>query len=291
MIKKRFNFIYGLILSIAAVLTFTGGDCGTNDANPQPAASVAAPTNVNLRVDAVSGGSSFAQISWSASADESNSNFKGYQITTYNVDDSNNVAEMFNTQSVDKNVHLYNVNSINKGSKYISYVYSMLADGTKSDSVATDIYGGVYFYNDAAIDEYTSSGAAKSGFGWSAQNGFGQQYSYVQSNASNIDLHLRKVNDRLKFFSPDQYPPGEKSTKISLVGQGQSAFDNTNLDEPTAASVDVDSTNVYLLKTQEGYYVKIWVKTIGSVDDIPPYNHVVFDYKVQPISGLRILKR
>ena len=87
----------------------------------------------------------------------------------------------------------------------------------------------------------------------------------------------------LKFYSPINYLTGGKTTLYSVVDTGQAAFDQTTLDEPTFSVVDVAANTVYLIKTQEGYYIKVWIKNISFANNV---NTAYFDYKVQPIIDL-----
>lgn len=286
-----------VLLSILAIsFSFIGGDCGTDsDPTPPGGSSIAAVTNVNLRVDANPGGSSLAVVSWTKSADSSRSDFAGYVVKTYVVDSTGTIISQFgSTQNVPEGSNSQIVNSIQLGTLYRSFIWARLDDGSTSDSVGTQIYSGVFYNNDGSIDTYRTSGPAASGFGWDILfgGGLGLQLSFVPSNASQIDLHLRGESiNNLMFHSPDGFLTGASTTKFSLIGQGQAAFDQTNLTEPTQDSIAVAVNNVYLLKTETNHYVKVWVKDITDVIVVPPYTNVKFDYKVQTVAGLRIVKR
>jgi hypothetical protein len=285
---KSFLFIIALL---ASSFMFIGGDCGT-ESDPPAASSVAAPTGVNLLVDANAGGGSFAVISWTHSADQGDADFSHYRVVTYTVDSAGTVQSTFDVQdNVPKTSTTQIVNSISRGTRYRSYVWAVLSNGTRSDSVATRIYGGVYFNNDGSIDEFSSNGAAESGFGWDPNSGAGTQYAFTSSNFAFIDLHLRSdAGNNLLLYSPN-VQGGNKTTLLGLVGAGEAAFDKTDLEEPTLTSISVAANNVYLLKTQENNYIKVWVKAVNNVVSVPPYDNVTFDYKVQPIEGLRVVKR
>ncbi len=284
-------FFSGLLL---LTLPFTGTGCSSSDNPPAPSTGVAAPENVSLVINSDSTGQhSTAFITWDASPDENRSNFSGYKVLTYKVDENHNVISTHQVKGFPPSVHYFTIDSIGLNSRFQTFVFSELDDGTESDSTGTPVYAGVYYRTDGTIDQYKSGDTSiiKSGYGWNIQNGQGTNYLFDPSNAGTIDMIMRgEVNDSLTFYSPDQYPPGTRSTKFLKVGTGQDAFDQTNLTEPDKDSIRIDSNYVYLLKTMEGYYIKVWVKAIHYLAGaIPPYYNVVFDYKIQPIEGLKVL--
>lgn len=285
-------FISGLLL---LTLPFTGSDCNSSNNPPAPSTGgVAAPVNVSVVINSDSTGQhSTALINWDASPDENLSNFRGYKVATYKVDANHNVLSTHEVRDLSYPVHYYTVDSLALNTRYESFVISELNDGSEGDSAGTLAYAGIYQNTDGTIDEYQQEDSIiiKSGYGWNIQTGEGTNYFFNSSNADMIDMIMRDgVNDSLTFYSPDKYSPGTKTTKIIKVGPGQDAFDQTYLSEPDMDSVRVDSNYVYLLKTMDGYYIKIWVKAIHYIAGaIPPYHNVVFDYKVQPIEGLKVL--
>ena len=106
--------------------------------------------------------------------------FNGYRIITYTLNSSNQIVAVFKNDLVSKSTHTETLNNIQRGTRYISYVRSELTNGTKSDSVATKIYGGVYYNNNGVISEYSASNtSAKSGYGWNISVGSGTQYSFT----------------------------------------------------------------------------------------------------------------
>jgi hypothetical protein len=291
MLKGKFKFLFIIAISFS----FIGGDCSTDDNDPEPPKAVAAPGSINFKVDAnPGGGSSYAVISWTPSADENNADFRGYRVVTYVLNASNEISFIFNEQSLVDSIHSYTINSIDRNTKYKSTVQAELTNGTKSDALETPVYGGVYYSTNGSIDSYTQSSNSLSGYGWNIQSGEGIQYIYTQTNSNLIDIHLRLTtgatqDSNLYFFSPDVFAGSFKSSKIDLVGIGQEAFDKSELKEPDRPSYIVTDESVYLLKTEEGNYIKIWVKDIDEVGS--QYFNVKFEYKVQPIQDLRIVKR
>jgi hypothetical protein len=293
MARRDIKYLVTVLVLFTVSFMFIGGDCGSGDEDPEPTptGSVAAPTNLDIELDAVPGGSSYALITWSSSTDENNANFKGYNVNTYIVDENGTIDTLIDAHQGAKSPRNYTLNTLVWGTRYKTYVTAVLNSGIKSDSVATPVYGGVYYNNNGVIDEFSSNNAAESGYGWDPGTGAGNKYSYTSGNASNIDLHLRSDNGVLKFYSPNTQTPGTKTTLIKLVGTGDNAFDQVTLEEPDLTSIIIKDDEVYLLKTDEGYYIKVWVKDINPVVSIPPYSEVQFEYKVQPIKGLRILKK
>ena len=282
--RNKLNFLVTLITFITLGYLFSGGDCGTETKDEPVPTTVAPPTNVKVTLDQASG--SFAVISWTHSSDQTRGDFKGYRGVTYNVDSAGNILSQFNAVDVPKTYSSQIINSIIPLKRYRSYVTAELTNAVKSDSIGSKIYAPV-FANNGLIDEYMVTGNAKSGFGWDTDFGVGIQYPFTSGNADYIDLHARDDGTGLRFYSPDQYNPGKKRTYFELVGQGKTAFDQTDLNEPSATSLAVIADNVYLLKLESGHYVKIWVKQLQTISG---YRQISFDYKVQPVAGLRVLK-
>ena len=290
MLKGRLKLLFHALMFVVIGFSFMGGDCSSDNNAEPPPKTVAAPGSVSLKVDAnPGGGNSFATVLWTASQDENNSDFRGYRVITYVLNASNDIAYIFNEQSLPDTVHSYTVSPIDRNVKYKSSVLAELTDGTQSNSIETQVYGGVYYNNNGSIDSYTQTGNSLSGYGWDIQSGNGNQYLYIENNSVLIDLHLRETTGDLYFYSPDFFGANYKSSKIDLVGLGREAFEETELDEPDRTGYLVTAESVYLLKTEEGNYIKIWVKDIDEVDD--QYFNVKFEYKVQPVAGLRIVKR
>ncbi|MGB9665206.1 MAG: hypothetical protein ACPL25_09875, partial [Ignavibacteria bacterium] len=187
--------------------------------------------------------------------------------------------------------------NIQRGIRYKTYVYAVNQDNKRSIPFGTIIYAGVY-YGEGMIDEFKLSGAARSGYGWTPSTGVGSQYSFGQSNYPYIDLHMRldSMSNVLTFYSPNVKAafPGARVTKFAVLPKtAQDGFDMVEgLEEPTLSAVSVVKDNVYLLKTQDSVYVKVWVKNIkttGSGTDA--YRTAEFEYKIQPIVNLRVVKR
>ncbi len=285
-------FISGLFL---LTLPFTGSDCNSGNNPPAPSAGgVAAPGDVSVVINSDSTGlHSTALVSWDSSPDENLDNFSGYKVVTYKVDENHNVLATHQIKNLPSSVHYFTVDSIGLNTRYETFVFSELDDGTESDSTGTLMYAGVYYRTDGTIDEYQpgDSSFIESAYGWDIQTGKGTNYLFNSTNAAMIDMTMRGgENDSLTFYSPNHFSPGTRTTKFLKVGPGQDAFDQTYMNEPDKDSVNVDSNYVYLLKTMDGYYIKVWVKAVNYIAGaIPPYYSVTFDYKVQPIEGLKVL--
>jgi Fibronectin type III domain len=293
------------ILSFFSLLIFslTGGDCGKQTTGPIALKKVAAPQNIKLSLgatplDSSVSPSSYAVVTWDASADENNTDFRGYRIITEELSSSNQVKLNLEEKALAKSAKTYTVNGIQPMKRYKTYVIAELTDGTRSDSMDTPVYGGIYYNNNGSIDSYTSSGNSQSGYGWDITTGEGTQYTFNQANSKKIDLHLREESTGALFFkSPDYLDElsgtSYKYTKMDLIGYGQEAFNETVIAKPDSlfrTEAPVSKDGVYLIKTQEGNYIKIWVKDYQQTGT-PPYYNVKFYYKVQPVAGLRILKR
>jgi len=283
------RFIRTWIVILIPALFLIG--CGSST-GPAPVV-VAPPTNVQLSLDAIQqGGISTATVTWTASTSENDANFSGYGVTTYQVDANNKIVSLFADQLVPKSTHAWIVNDIQRGVKYMTYVRSVLTDGTLSDSVATKVYGGVYFNNDGQIgDQDSQDGSILSAYGWNVNSGNGTAYALSESNAPSIDLYCR-YKSGLYFYSPDQYLADGKATLFGLVGTGSDAFYQTNLSEPQYSSIEVSLDNVYLIKTKQGNYIKVWVTNIQTITNANISIEVVsFEYKVQPIANLIMVKK
>lgn len=284
------KFTVVLILSFILILPVIAINCKLVENPP----GVAAVQNVAVKIDSDSTGSeSTAIVSWDHSKDVNTNDFAGYYIVTYQIDANGNINSIFNRANLSKSARTYIVDSIGTGVRFRTYIFSRLNDGTKSDSVGTLIYAGVFYRTDGTIDEFQPGDQTQiiCGYGWDIQTGKGSNIPYLQENADFLDLNMRQNSSGiLVFSSPALFSPGTRTTLIEVVGTGQDAFDLTELNEPQDFTADVDSNTVYLLKLQEGNYVKVWVRSINFIAGaVPPFYNVLFDYKVQPIPELRVL--
>lgn len=291
--------LLALILAVTLYFAFTGADCAKSTEPEQPQSQAPnPPANVYVAVDAVAGGESFAIVSWDKSPQHDDSNFRGYIVVTYVVNQMGDPQSTFDSAFVSKiDSRKRVVQNIQRNVRYKSYVYAVNNDGKKSIPFGTVIYAGVYF-GEGMIDEFKLTGTAKSGYGWVPSTGVGTQYSFGQSNYPFIDLHMRvdSTSNILTFYSPNVKAAytGARATKFAVVSKtGQDGFDLVEgLEEPTLSAVSVVKDNIYLLKTQDSIYVKVWVKNIkttGSGTDA--YRTAEFEYKIQPITNFRVVKR
>jgi Fibronectin type III domain len=300
---NKFKALISLLIFSFLIFSLTGGDCGKQTTGPVVVEKVAAPQNIKLvlratSLDSATTPNSFAVVSWDASQDENNTDFRGYRIITVELNSSNQVKLNLEEKALDKSVKSYTVNDIQPMKRYKTFVIAELTSGTKSDSVATPVYAGIYYNTNGSIDSYTSSGNSQSGYGWDVSTGEGTQYTFNQANSKKIDLHLREESTGALFFkSPDFLDElngtSFKYTKMDLIGYGQETFDETLINKPDSlfrTEAPVSKDGVYLLKTEEGNYIKVWVKDYEQTGN-PSYFNVKFYYKVQPIAGLRMLKR
>jgi hypothetical protein len=288
-----------LLIFLPVFMLITIGGC--SQTTEPPTAVVASPKNIKLALgatplDSSSSSTSYATVSWDASADENNTDFRGYRIVTVELNSSNQVKLNLEDKALDKSVKSYTIDDILPMKRYKSYIVAELSDGTRSDSIGTPVYSGIFYAKNGSIDSYTSSGNSQSSYGWNTTTGEGTQYTFNQPNSQKIDLHLREESTGILFFkSPDFLDElngtNYRYTKMNLLGYGQQFFDNAILSNPdslfrTEAPVSIDG--VYLLKTEEGNYIKLWVKDIQQTGN-PVYFNVKFYYKVQPISELKVL--
>ena len=299
---NKFRALISLLIFSFLILSLTAGDCGKQTTGPVTVEKVAAPQNIKVvlratPLDSSAAANSFAVISWAASPDENNTDFRGYRIITVELNSSNQVKLNLEEKALDKSVKSYTVNDIQPMKRYKTFIVAELTSGTKSDSIQTPVYAGIYYSTNGSIDSYTSSGNSQSGYGWDVSNGVGTQYTFNQANSKKIDLHLREESTGELFFKSPDFLDGiveiYKYTRMVLIGFGQETFDETLISKPDSlfrTEAPVSKDGVYLLKTQEGNYIKIWVKNYEQTGS-PAYFNVKFYYKVQPITGLRILKR
>lgn len=284
---------YFMTLLVMAVFVAGCGDDSTDE--PVDITVLNPPSGVKVKIYSASGTS--AQVSWTESSDEGLSDFKGYVVVTNKVTAAGAKIERADSAVVlksESNFHIVPLDP-NRASYYKTVVYAITDDNKKSQSAESIIYAGVYEDISRTIDQYSATAqSANSGFGWDASTGLGTQYAFSSTNASNIDLHLKMVGSTLTFYSPDAATnpalSGARTTKIGLVGTGQTAYDKAeNLDEPNMASIAVAVDNVYLIKTKDNIYVKVWVKK-AQAESGHTYQTVTFDFKIQPIAGFRVLK-
>lgn len=292
---KYFTKLFTILILLGFGFSFLGSDCSTGTDEPVTPVTVAPAADLTIIVDAVAGGSSFAIANWNQSADHSKSDFKGYVAVTYEVNAfGENVAKFDSALVLKIESRKRNITSIARHKRYKTYVYAINNANKLSIPIGSVIFAGVYYNNDGIIDEFKDPSPARSGYGWNPSTGAGIQYSFASSQFPNIDLHMRMDGTVLTFYSPKQGDSRARDTKFSQVpGDKQAAFDLVEgLTEPNLSKVSAVKDNVYLLKTQDSIYVKVWVKNIKTTGSgTSAYQTVEFDYKVQPIVNLRVVKR
>jgi hypothetical protein len=286
---------FEIFLLIGFGFGFLGSDCSSVTTEPETPVTVAPAADLTIVVNAVAGGNSFAIASWNQSTDHSKTDFKGYIIVTYEVDSVGvNISKFDSVVVLKTESRKRNIASISRFKRYKTYVYAVNNSDKLSTPISSIIYAGVFYNNDGIIDEFKDTSPAKSGYGWNPSTGVGVQYSFALANFSNIDLHMRMDGTVLTFYSPKQGDSRARSTKYFQVpGDKQSAFDLVEgLTEPILSKISVIKDNVYLLKTQDNIYIKLWVKNIKTTGSgVSAYQTVEFDYKVQPIVNLKVVKR
>ncbi len=282
MSKNISRTLFHSAVSLILVFIFTGGDCLTDN---NPYSKIEAPQSVRIIMDADTGGDSYAIVTWSASVDENDPDFNGYYVGTYELNAANQLVALYQENTTMTDTFMF-VEPVERGKKYISYVKALSKEKRNSDSIATKIYSGVYSDTSQTISNFTTSNS----FGWNVTNGTDSTYALNITNTSFIDLVMIVQGSNLNFISPNQFPPGSRVTRIEVIGQGLSAFNETNLSEPLFLNpLLVEEDNVYLLKTQDNFYIKLWVRDIFISTGLPAEVTVTFDYKLQSIAGLLVL--
>lgn len=291
MIKRRLAL---LIFVLTVFIGFTG--CDEDSTSPDPVSDVAAPTNVKITLDAIVGGGAYAIVTWNSSPDESSADFQGYIIVTDSVNINGNRLGRFDSAFVAKSAaDLYNLTGLHQGRLFKSLVYAVNTDNALSEAASSVVYSGIYS-GTGSIDEFSTSSETQSAFGWDPGTGLGTQYSYSSSNSNLIDIHVRETNGQLQFFSPGAVPENPinpaRVTQFALLGQGGDQYNMavaqySDLQEPSNSSIAIADENVYLIKTQDSTYVKLWVTEISGTN----FSTVEFTYKLQPVQNLKILKR
>lgn len=282
MSKNISRTLFHSAVSLILVFIFTGGDCLTDN---NPYNKIEAPQSVNIILDADSGGDSYAIVTWSASVDKNDPDFNGYYVGTYELNAANQLVALYQENTTMADTLLF-VEPVERGKKYISYVKALSKEKRDSDSIPTKIYSGVFSDTAQAISNFTSSNS----FGWNVTNGTDSTYALNITNTSFIDLVMIVQGSNLNFISPNQFPPGSRVTRMEMIGQGLSAFNETNLSDPLFLNpLPVEEDNVYLLKTQDNFYIKLWVTDIFISTGLPAEITVTFDYKLQSIAGLLVL--
>jgi len=285
--KNKLKLYFYTFAVMVSSYVFIGGDCSTdNDELPPSGNSVTAPGSYTFKVEAEAGGDSKVTFNWTASSDENDTDFKGYRIITVELNANNQITFVFQEQALSKSIKSHTINPLERGKRFKTFLLAEKNNGTKSDSLETEIYAGVFYNTNGVIDTYVPNSSAMSGFGWNVVTGTGTQYPYTQSNADKIDLHIRDLGSVPYFFSPGGLDEGFRLTRMKNIGSGQSSFDETDLPEADETFLALNLGDVYLIKTQENYYVKIWIK---SIVDVGEFYTVQLDYKLQPIQGLKIL--
>ncbi len=283
-IKPLLFFVF-MILTSAFLVT----GCGDDDSTGPIDDSINPPSDVKVVIDATEIGGSIAQITWTSSTSEANSNFRGYVVITDTTTvDGTTLGRVDSTFLNKSESDFKNISNLERGKYYQTRIYSLGNDGRNSNTVESIVYAGVYARS-GVIDEYSPAyNTAQSGYAWETLFFGGSKLSFTSANFNFIDLHLRVMSGKLSFVSPKLVEPAARQTFYEeLAGTAEAAFDKAeDLPEPTKTQIEIKVDKVYLLKTQDNYYIKIWVKEINQGD----FKTVNFDYKVQPISGFRVLK-
>lgn len=273
---------------------FNGAKCSKSPVEPETP--IDAPSLVTVWIQLNQNLQSFATVTWEKSPQHDKSEFKGYFVITYIVDRSGKPVQALDSIFIPKvDSRKVILSNIEVGIRYRTDVYSVDLNNKRSKPASSIIYAGV-FYGEGTIEQFRSDSTTNAGFGWEPFSGSGNQYKFIHSNFANIDLHLRVHNNLLTFFSPDfiiKNTNVRKTRFYLLPTTGQKAFEDIlSLEEPSLTGVSVNKDNVYLLRTNDSIYVKLWVKDIRTVGSgVNAYQSVDFAYRLQPIVNLRVVKK
>lgn len=286
----KYNRLAVYLLGIFIFAGFLAGCDDENTSEPVPITELNPPSDVRIVLTSISGTS--AQVRWTGSTNEGADDFNGYDVVTREVDTAGNLGTQVDSTFLAKDLSKFHTVPLasSRDIRYQTYVYAVRDDGRRSEPAKSIVYGGIWESSNSKIDEFSQAAAANSGFGWDPFTGLATRYAYTAGNANNIDLHLRTEGGVLSFFSPQAKTPGTRRTFMAQLGTGQTAYDRTEgLVEPNLTNIGVTVDNVYLLRTQDSIYVKVWVRSIAR-EGTNTFSTVTFDSKLQPIEGLRVLK-
>jgi hypothetical protein len=283
----KMKILYRLLISTLVISAIFITGCSDDPVGPTEGP-VGAPRDVRVSLDAIPGGSSFAVISWSHGANITSNDFIRYRVSTYQVNQNDSIIALLRVDSLGRDISTIQLTLL-PDTRYRTYIAAELANDRRTDSVATPVYARIFVTEGEILDEFTLTGISRSGYGWNTSTGAGSRHPFTAGSSQFIDLHMRD-SQGLKFFSPNTQQNGTRATLFGIVGEGEEAFRTLNLEEPTLSSVDVQVNQVYLLKTQDNFYIKVWVREIIEQSVTQAFRSVRFDYKFQYISGLRALK-
>ncbi len=261
-------------------------------------AKLAPPTNV--RVEA---GENAMKVMWDASPDEA-----GYELAGYNIYFDTQSSALLspdhlpNAVQIRKGVHECVVRGLENGRQYFFHVRSRKIDGGISaaglpEKEATPQPEGKN-YAVSMYDDDVSTTTNNSGYGWRRENGQDiPGYKNVTQHGKYVDILMMEsptAKTQSVFISPSeangtQRWPYRNKTLIADIGINWAIADSLP-DEAFTTSAEIKIGHVYLLRTEDNYYIKLRIDSIKEVDLLLPLgeqrreanlNRITFTYTSQ----------
>lgn len=277
-----------LLLGLMGALLVAG--CGEDTEKPEE--EFAPPTALRI----VGAGTDAIAISWGRSSDEGLGNFEGY-IIYWNANSSLASLQPPNFPATAKSDTVlkgepksYTVQDLDQGTKYFIHVRAYKSNGDYSRGT-NEIDAAPRPEGTGTIYEKAAPTGNNSGFDFSA----GQSFSFVIENRDNIDIYLGTVNTNdsggdLYLKSPDQVQSANDwSSRASFIKDEGTADTRAEYDEVTTTTdsgwlkkAAVLLNHVYVIKTPENNYAKIWITAISGTSGT---RTITFQWAFQPITN------
>ncbi len=261
-------------------------------------AKLAPPTNV--RVEA---GENAIKVMWDASLDEA-----GYDLAGYNVYFDTKSSALLSpdhlpyTVQVGRRVHECVVRGLENGRQYFFHVRSRKVDGGISAAGLPEKEAVPQpeekKYAVSMYDDDVSTTANNSGYGWRRENGQDiPGYRNVTQHGKYVDILVMESPTAKKqsvFISPSEADftqrwPYRNRTLVADIGTNWVMADSLP-DEVFTTRAAIKIGHVYILRTQDNYYIKLRVDAIEEVNLLLPFgeqrrdtilNKITFTYASQ----------
>jgi hypothetical protein len=261
-------------------------------------AKLAPPTNV--RVEA---GVNAVKVLWNASPDEA-----GYDLAGYNVYFDTKSSALLSPDhlphavQVGKRVHECVVRGLENNRQYFFHVRSRNIDGGISAAglpereAAPQLEGKTYAVS--MYDDDVATTNNNSGYGWRRENGQDiPGYRNVTQHGKYVDILMMEsptARNQSIFISPSEADftqrwPFRNTTLIADIGTNWVVADSLP-DAAFTTTAEIKNGHVYVLKTQDNYYVKLRIDSIDEVNLLLPFgeqrrdanlNKITFTYASQ----------
>ena len=310
MMTKNYWKAFALLLCFS----FTIIACDDDDpVTPDPTTPPAAPTNVQ----ATSLSSTGIAIRWTASVDESNTNFAGYTIT---IADGTG-AQVGDAQEVAAGINQLNVtDGLTAGTVYTFSIVARTDDDTESTTPATVSWSPAARYTmtlGGSIDLHEFASSLASGLQvYSAADGEPATFRVASPNNVNIDVvfDYRDADQKLLIGSPTASsfvsagiytsPQNQNPAKTTLIGKiwddvagFDEVFDSEALDATAMTDKMIDFTNksgnfVFACKTSDSHYAKIMVHEFNGeyLQGSDPNRNITVTVSYQPVANVAFAK-